>query len=855
MKVRSFLVSAMLVAFMSVGIFAQMRPSTPSPSSQRRQPTQQQSADTAIIYMKADNAYTYELDTTTVWCFVGNFAAQHQGSIITADSAVRYSDMYVECFGNVLINKGTTYVYGERADYDGNISQARVYSELVKMVDTDAVLYTYHFSFDTENNVGQFYGGGMVTNRENRLESQRGYYFADFREIICVEQVEIHTEDYEMKGDSVVYNIDTDHASYFDNSNIWNNDNDYLYADRGEYEKEGELYRVTSNGYILTANQEVWSDSIDYYREVEYAKLFHNIQLDDLSHKTLAFGDFGEYWGDKGNAFLTRDPIVVNYDTSQGDTLFMRSDSMYLYTVNTAAQRREAERRAADSLARIAAATQMPAIDEQDAVAESTDSLAMDREERRRALANRGRDGADSTRMGRGHRGMPRDLDSVGSSHGRMGGDIERDSSRMESLHDADEGMLPESLADMALADSLQIDSIAVDSLVVLTDKELKAQRREEAQRLKEAKRKEAAEERKIKLDTIAAQRLRKLQEQKVKDEAAAAQRAERAAELMVKRNERENARRAKRGLPPVALDSLALDSLTNISLMATDSLSMGDASGADSLAADSLVADSLVVAADSVDADSVYRFVKCFRNVRIYRSDFQALCDSLMATTADSTVHMYIRPVLWNANNQVTSEVMDIYTANSMITRAEFVGKPIMAAEIDTICYNQVTGKTMTAYFRDGRIYRDDVNGNAQTIYYTQDSHTGEVTEMMYIESGGATFYIDGQTLVRITYQGSPTGILYPIGQVPESQMVRLPDFEWRGLERPTRNGVMNRQIRPSRREEIRALPRPMFPISEQIEARKRFLMDSGLWLDRVDVLSPEDEEFLRDPLAVPIN
>ena len=61
---------------------------------------------------------------------VGNFAAQHNGAVITCDSAVRYSDMRIEFFGNVLINKNTTYIYGDRAEYDGNVNEARVYSIL-----------------------------------------------------------------------------------------------------------------------------------------------------------------------------------------------------------------------------------------------------------------------------------------------------------------------------------------------------------------------------------------------------------------------------------------------------------------------------------------------------------------------------------------------------------------------------------------------------------------------------------------------------------------------------------------------------------------------------------------------------
>ena len=306
-----------------------------------------------VVDLKADVMYPIEFRDTSAVCLVGNVAFYHSGAVITCDSAVRYSEKHMECFGNVLINKNDTYVYGDRADYNGETHVANVYSDLVKVVDGDATLYTYKFLFNTKTNVGEFADGGVVTNRENQLESDCGYYYANDRTVICVDRVEIRSEEYDLTGDSVVYNLTTDHAYYFRHTNIWNTQGDYLYADRGSYDKGGELYTVTENGYILTEKQEVWSDSIDYYKLAGHAVLRGNIQIDDTEHKVLAFGDFGEYWKEPGNAFLTRRPAVVSYDTSQGDSLFMAADSMFLYTIDPARQRADSLRaaaRAADSL-------------------------------------------------------------------------------------------------------------------------------------------------------------------------------------------------------------------------------------------------------------------------------------------------------------------------------------------------------------------------------------------------------------------------------------------------------------------------------------------------------------------------
>ena len=325
------LLSALIVALAVAGVLSARSGAQP-PASPDAAPTPAPK-DTLLVDLTADEVYPYEVGDSTVMCLVGNFAAHHNGAVITCDSAVRYNDMLIECFGHVLINKNTTYVYGDRADYNGLQNEARVYSELVKVVDGDATLYTRRFLFNTLDNVGKFGNGGVVVKGENLLESDRGYYYANRREVACVERVEMRNETYQLKGDSVIYDLQTDHAYFFDNTNIWNQQGDYLYADRGEYEKPDELYSLTRNGYVLTDKQELWSDSLDYYRATGHLVLRRNIQIDDTEHKSLAFGDYGEYWKEPVRALLTRRPAVVSYDPQQGDSLFMRADTIWVLTV------------------------------------------------------------------------------------------------------------------------------------------------------------------------------------------------------------------------------------------------------------------------------------------------------------------------------------------------------------------------------------------------------------------------------------------------------------------------------------------------------------------------------------------
>lgn len=761
---------------------------------------------------------------------VGNFAAQHNGAVITCDSAVRYSDMRIEFFGNVLINKNTTYIYGDRAEYDGELNEARVYSDIVKVVDGDATLYTYKFLFNTKKNIGEFADGGVMLNRENLLESVRGYYYADTKELIAVDRVEMRNDEYELKGDSVVYNMATDNAFFFKHTNIWNKEGDYLYADRGAYRKADSLYKVTSNGYVLTDKQEMWSDSIDFYRAEDHIILWRDIQIDDTEHKVLAFGDYGEYWKEPGNAFLTRRPSIVSYDLSQGDSLFMRADSMFLFTINENAERRAAEAAAADSLARSADSLALPGADSLAHAAGGADVPADSLGRPRSGRRPQGVDAADS-------------LATAGSVPDSLaaGGDADSPHVAPSPLDAPDRPAPADSLGGAAPADSL---ANAADTLTVA---QRKALLKEAAKRAKAEEKAAAAKEKKKKLDEIAARRKEKmtarLLEQKEREEARLTARRLKAESKLKARQ----ARATRKGRM-IQIDSTALrelDSLIVLNMAEQDSLL--------NLLVDSLLTDTAAMAipADSIDSltaprDSIYRLLKGFRNVKIYRSDFQTVCDSMTAISTDSTIHLYIDPVLWNENNQITSDVMDIFTENQQLTRAEFIGSPMMVSQLDTTHYNQVAGKTMTAYFFNNQIYRNDVNGNAQTIYYMQDGEPVEITMMGVIESGEISFFIEDKQVVQITYRGDPVYNFYPMDKIPPTQDIRLKGFKWEGARRPSQAEVFDRRIRPSERERRSEMKHPDFPIMQRIDEHRKRLIEQRRWTDRNDQVDAATVEWM---------
>ncbi len=740
------------------------------------------------IDYRADIARPYNGSGDSVIYFKGNFAAHHNGALISCDSSVRYGDTRWGFFGRVIINQDSVYIYGDSALYDGEVNVAEVFAPIVKVVDGDALLYTYNFLFNTEEKVGRYTGGGVLVHDDDIMESLRGYYYADTHEVICVEDVELHGADYDMKSDSVIYNSETNVARFFSGSEIWNSDGDYLAADEGLYDKAQDLYMVTRNGYILTDGQELWGDTVAYYRSQGHVVARRNIQMDDFKNKMLAFGDFAEYWSGRGDAVLTLDPAVVSYDTSESDSVFMRADSMLLFTVSRFA------------------GEQHPA--------QADDTLAAGRV---------GQGGPELPALAGGASGIRPDRGAAGAD--RHAGDAD----------DYDDDMFDD-----------DTDSLRTDSVAPPTAKQLKAQERERMRKARDSVKRVKAARRKSRLDSIAMVRRAK------------------AAALLEKQNARELARAAKDSVKRAALrermlrrggDVSALDSLDSLAAVHNEHLRHGHADHGDSTAGrlhepddSTLLAEAramnpdLKLQSDSTQTDSTYRLFKAYRRVRMYRPDAQMVCDSMVSNSVDSVVHLYVDPVLWNNANQIASDAVDIFTHNRQIERAEFVGSPIMVSEIDSTYYNQVAGKTMIAYFRDNDIYRNDVNGNVQTIYFQrEDESLPDVTEMIYLESASASFYIEKKELVGMTYRNDVPFKLYPIAQIPPTQDKRLRNFKWVPSLRPTRESVFNRTIRPSVRDERMSRERPRFDIVERMDRYKERLLLSGEWTDREDELTPE--------------
>jgi len=214
-------------------------------------------------------------------------------------------------------------------------------------------------------------------------------------------------------------------------------------------------------------------------------------------------------------------------------------------------------------------------------------------------------------------------------------------------------------------------------------------------------------------------------------------------------------------------------------SAMITDSALMIQVDGNDTLYvhADTL----LSLQNPELDEDS--RILKAYYRVKIYRYDMQVMCDSLSYTEADSIFEFHGDPVLWSGENQLTSQWMRVLMVDQQLHRMDLHQVALVISQKDSTKFDQMRGKEMVGYFRDNQLYRIDVEGNGQTIYYADEE--GTIVGANKTECTNLVIFLKDNQISKVNYKTQPTGTYYPLDLFPAAE-TKLPDFKWVDQWRP---------------------------------------------------------------------
>ena len=201
------------------------------------------------------------------------------------------------------------------------------------------------------------------------------------------------------------------------------------------------------------------------------------------------------------------------------------------------------------------------------------------------------------------------------------------------------------------------------------------------------------------------------------------------------------------------------------------------------------LSADTLVSLEDSIPERER---ILAYQDVRIYRSDLQALSDSLSYHITDSILYFYQDPIMWNGGSQIVADSINVEIIGGQVKRMNTAENSFVISQDTIRNYNQVKGRKMIAYFDQGSINQIDVNGNGESIYFALEGDTILVGMNKIIGSDLKIAFTDDQ-VSDIRVYVKPQASFFPPHEITD-ETKRLENFSWRASERPSKAQVIKR-------------------------------------------------------------
>jgi lipopolysaccharide export system protein LptA len=206
---------------------------------------------------------------------------------------------------------------------------------------------------------------------------------------------------------------------------------------------------------------------------------------------------------------------------------------------------------------------------------------------------------------------------------------------------------------------------------------------------------------------------------------------------------------------------------------------------------------DSLFLHADTIKSitrsdttGKVYRLMRAYYGCRIFSKDIQAKCDSLSYSFQDSVIRLYRAPVIWTEEDQLTSDSMAVYTKNRQTDRLELYNNAFIASQVDTTRFNQIKGRSLTGHFKNNELYKINIKGNGEILFYLLDAEA--VAGVEQSKCADIEILFTKGKVSEIYEHESPEGFIDP--PLPLTP-VRFDGFKWLDSLRPKkRDDIFNK-------------------------------------------------------------
>lgn len=186
---------------------------------------------------------------------------------------------------------------------------------------------------------------------------------------------------------------------------------------------------------------------------------------------------------------------------------------------------------------------------------------------------------------------------------------------------------------------------------------------------------------------------------------------------------------------------------------------------------------------------DTMQRYLRGYRNVRVFRRDAQAVADSLSYISMDSTLSLYGKPILWSEERQLSGDTTHFYFRSKKLDYVDVLGKALVVEHIDSVdYYNQMSGDSLRAYVQDSTVREILIRGKVESIFYMKEDGTNDYNGLNRMTSSTMHVLLDSGKVKKSIWRGPVEGKAYPLEMASGPDVNRLPLFQWAADRRPMR-------------------------------------------------------------------
>jgi lipopolysaccharide export system protein LptA len=186
--------------------------------------------------------------------------------------------------------------------------------------------------------------------------------------------------------------------------------------------------------------------------------------------------------------------------------------------------------------------------------------------------------------------------------------------------------------------------------------------------------------------------------------------------------------------------------------------------------------ADSLLMFNDTLHFHQ--NVIRAYYMARIFRKDFQAVCDSLIYLREDSLLFLYNNPVMWLDSTQLLADTIKLELQNEELETLYLYNNAFVISKENVDDFQQIKSKNMFAYFVDNELDHLWAHEDVETLYYIFD----ELEKLIGIniaKSEKVKIQFWENEVDRIIFYQNPSGTMNPEEQLSKEKQ-KLSGFEW---------------------------------------------------------------------------